>query len=33
MIQKENKNVTLLYSSKEKEYNQVVVLLEVLESF
>ena len=30
-IEKENKNVTLLYSAKDKEHNQAVVLLMILD--
>ena len=30
-IEKENKSVTLLYSAKDKEYNQAVALLKILE--
>lgn len=31
-IEKENKSVTLLYSAKDKEYNQAIALLRILES-
>ncbi|MBF6598080.1 MAG: DUF488 domain-containing protein [Fermentimonas sp.] len=32
-IERENKNVTLLYSAKDKEHNQAVALLEILEEY
>lgn len=32
-IERENKNVTLLYSAKDKEHNQAVALLEILEQY